>query len=505
MTSKQKDVEVTGQPSTPRAPEYNALRFVIKYIAPVLLACLTGLLFRYVNSSSSTPAIATIPVSLVLKQNFRLAKRSWEHGVLTHALLELQNPELTVFAGPGYGFDLHGPANLDAFPGGNLPKCASEDGGSSWGRYDKWTNVKGLRYAAEKVDLEGKWLYNDGGSPVDAASLGWATLLLERAGATDPVVPVEARRNLFGESADRMARWLVEESPKFIVGKNDDGDEYEQNETVPLRKIGHMSGRKWAISHQAGSKQLWADSVFMVPPFLAAYAVARQNETWLREAVEQIQAYHEVLARPVSDSGKWGSEGELWKHIISQPRSLGEEVCCHDEEYWLTGNAWALAGMVRVYGVLDRWGQSAEPSARREQQKEMQTTLKRAARAIMLALSSRASEHDGFLRNYMIPGDIEYLQWMFEDAAGTALIASSIYRSAQLALLGTDQGALLRWADNMYNAVALKINRKGLLEDVTTVSEVPAKHAVVGTSESQSFVLMMFAARRDCVRLNICT
>jgi len=76
-------------------------------IGPILLA---WYLSTYLGGTAGHEIeLVDIDISKVLKQNLALAKHSWEHGVLTHALLELQNPELSVFAGPGHGFDLRNP------------------------------------------------------------------------------------------------------------------------------------------------------------------------------------------------------------------------------------------------------------------------------------------------------------------------------------------------------------------------------------------------------------
>lgn len=433
--------------------------------------------------------------------------------MLTHALLELQNPELTVFAGPGYGVHLknHNPgAVLEAFPGGNLPMCGL------YGRYDEWTSVKGLRYAASKMETarplskgERWWLYRveKNGSAADAASLGWAGLLLERAGADDPRNPVAVGRNAYGEAVDEMVEFLFRDykdggNMRFI--DVDAGESAHEAE----RSVGQAEGASWAISHRVDSPQLWADFVFMVPPLLAAYAVARQDEKWLFEAVEQIRAYAKVLV--VEDDTEWNG---LWRHIITLPRDLGECVCCHDEGLWLTGNAWALAGIVRVLGVLERWrpDMSSRTSGlggkHEDRRTEYQAELLRMVHQMLEALRHRAKqEPSNLLNNYLdspppsqTPDDSRTHEG---DPAGTALIASSIYRLSQLGLL--KDFTMLDWADEMYNAVAQQIDDKGFLTPVASVTRIPSRELVEGTSEAQSFAILMYAARRDCEKLGIC-
>lgn len=479
-------------------------------IGPILLA---WYLSTYLGGTAGHEIeLVDIDISKVLKQNLALAKHSWEHGVLTHALLELQNPELSVFAGPGHGFDLRNPnpgATLEPFPEGKLPMCGRS------GRYDEWTSVKALRYAAGKVQTakpmkkgEEWWLYREeqDGSAADAASLGWATLLLERAGADDPSNPVAVGRNAYGEAVDEMVDFLFRDhdrggNMRFVVGLGSTVD--------ALRGIGQKDGVSWAISHRVHSPQMWADYAYMSPPFLAAYAVARQDEKWLVEAVEQIKAYAEVLA--VKDDHDLKG---VWRHIVSQPRHLGEDICCHDEGLWLTGNAWALAGMVRVLGVLEKWQPNTRARAAKStnlddsKRQYGRTELLGMSHEMLRAMHGRALQApwDDLLENYL---DHPPSREAFElygpnnsDPAGTALVASSIYRLAQLETL--EDLSMLDWADKMYNAVARHVDNTGFLTPVASVTGVPSRELVVSTSEAQSFAILMYTARRDCEKLGIC-
>lgn len=533
--------ETTSQPAAPkpvsRTRNASLSSFRIYLIATssivVCIAILLGLPpFRTSSKTTATFHIENVPVSKVLRQNLALARHSWEHGVLTHALLELQNPELTIFAGPGYGFNLRNPnkgpggkaVELAAFPGGLLPRCGGGTGSGSWGRYDDWTKVKGLRYAASKIKTTAtprsvigqsgrahektrQWL-TESESAADAASLGWTALLLERTGAEDPANPVSVGRNAYGEAADEMVRWLVQDNPKYYAVPKG-----EVKQAQFMREVGASNGTTWAISHRADSVQLWADSVFMVPPFLAVYAVARRDERWLWEAFEQIRAYGAVLVEQELElngqvyaeretSAKEGRIG-LWKHIITEPRVLASDECCHDESYWLTGNAWAFAGIVRVLGVLKRWRfDGARITANEAQNRNIRrveaiSLLEEMVNSALAQLKISYGESQKLLPNYLDEPESEVASWAFGDAAGTALIVSSIYRLGQLGSLG--DRSMISWADSLYNVVAQHIDEDGFLGQVTTVSEVPGKVAVNATAEGQSFALLMFAARRDCV------
>lgn len=96
-----------------------------------------------------------------------------------------------------------------------------------------------------------------------------------------------------------------------------------------------------AISHRDSQAQLWADFVYMAPPFIAYYGALLEDgpscQELLQTAYDQVRLYREVLYDP--DVG-------LWRHI-----ALGNGT---DPTYWGTGNAWAAAGALRVLATIQR-------------------------------------------------------------------------------------------------------------------------------------------------------
>lgn len=85
-----------------------------------------------------------------------------------------------------------------------------------------------------------------------------------------------------------------------------------------------------AISHREDQVQLWADFVYMAPPFIAYAGVLRTgNDKFrlLREAYNQCMWYREILH---DSSG-------LWQHIVLGTGNqdlthwgTGEPICCED-------------------------------------------------------------------------------------------------------------------------------------------------------------------------------
>lgn len=76
----------------------------------------------------------------------------------------------------------------------------------------------------------------------------------------------------------------------------------------------------------------------MVPPSLAFAGVVLNNQTLVSIAHEQCRLYRE---------GMRDQSSGLWAHIL-----LGEGVS--DPNRWLTGNAWAAYGMMRVMATIMR-------------------------------------------------------------------------------------------------------------------------------------------------------
>ncbi|KAI9462083.1 Six-hairpin glycosidase-like protein [Boletus coccyginus] len=154
-----------------------------------------------------------------------------------------------------------------------------------------------------------------------------------------------------------------------------------------------------AISHRMDQVQLWSDSVYMVPPFLAYYGVTTQNITLLQEAYTQISLYRKYLCDE--------SASNLWQHI-----QLGSDGT--DNGHWSTGNAWAAAGMIRVLGTI-RGSQYAGSLG--QQQQDLADWIQEI--------------HDGMYR-YQDPSGLfhNYADepFTFLDASSTALLASTVYR-----------------------------------------------------------------------------
>jgi rhamnogalacturonyl hydrolase YesR len=85
------------------------------------------------------------------------------------------------------------------------------------------------------------------------------------------------------------------------------------------------------LYHTISQQQIWVDSFYMAPPFLA---VAGHPE----EAVKQIEGFRSLL---------WLADKQMYAHMWDdETRAFAREDC------WGVGNGWAAAGLVRVIRAL---------------------------------------------------------------------------------------------------------------------------------------------------------
>ncbi|EJD50632.1 hypothetical protein AURDEDRAFT_100180 [Auricularia subglabra TFB-10046 SS5] len=202
------------------------------------------------------------------------------------------------------------------------------------------------------------------GSVADSASLG----------VTDIIAAVTTGEERYSTSAAEQLDFLLNDAPHKGV----------------------------LISHRNETFQAWADFISMAPPFIAYSGAAqggREGKALLVNAYQQCQGYREILRDPATD---------LWRHVL--------EGSWSDTGLWITGNAWAAFGMLRVQQTI------AKSDVSRQLRAE-QADLLAWTDEILTAAWARQGEAGG-IPNYMDKAD------QFEDSAGTALLAATSYRLA---------------------------------------------------------------------------
>ncbi|KAF9003064.1 Six-hairpin glycosidase-like protein [Cyathus striatus] len=241
------------------------------------------------------------------------------------------------------------------------------------------------------------------------------------------------------------------------------------------------------ISHRVSEVQLWSDFVYMVPPFLAYYAMLSRNRTLLEESYNQIKLYRTHLFDP---------NVNMWRHVLE-----GTEG--NDEGYWTTGNGWAAAGMLRVWATIHN---SEYANSMKNEQKDLINWVMEIHDGVYAHL-----DDTGLFNNY--PDQPSTAQGNFVDGSSTALLASTVYR---LALL---QPVYKHLPNAERSRIALSsINNTALHSDANSTSPFlgyahftptgfltpvvnPHSYGVEGneSAEGQAFVVQMHAGWREWI------
>jgi len=217
-----------------------------------------------------------------------------------------------------------------------------------------------------------------------------------------------------------------------------------------------------AISHRASQVQLWADFIYMAPPFIAYYGALTNNISLLFTAKQQVGLYRDVLRDAYVDN--------LWHHIL-----LGSGT---DPSLWATGIAWTASGGTRVLQTMaksrcalgligDMW------------------ELAGWITEILTGVWKHQDFKTGGVPNHVNnPTD-------FLDSSSTAMYAAATYRLAVI----TGNCAMVYNAEKAFDYIATKIAPDGRLQQTVD----PLNWDVIGTQspEGQAFVLLLQAAYRD--------
>ncbi|PSN63409.1 Six-hairpin glycosidase [Corynespora cassiicola Philippines] len=340
-------------------------------------------------------------INKVLAKAIEVATHSWEYGTVAEALLEWENPTLSIFNDP--------------FPGGAIPTLDVGD-------------VSALSYVKPFIRTDNTTLVDGDGSSADPASLGISALQI---GQTIPA---------YLSASTRQLTHLLSAVPRWPNG---------------------------AISHREAYPELWADFIYMVPPFLAYYAVAFDDVGLLKEAALQCEHYRDVLA----------TEDGAWLHIV------GDHV--NDRKLWSTGNAWAAAGMARVLATMRKGPKVGETV-------EEQGLLVGMIKEIVDGVIRLDEDESGLLRNYL-----NLTEWWGE-VSGTSLLAATAFRMAVLEP-GAFGSEYTDWAKRKMDVVDGKIDQEtGIVSPaVNPLNWNDMEPYTTGSPEGQAFVVLLHAAYRD--------
>lgn len=213
---------------------------------------------------------------------------------------------------------------------------------------------------------------------------------------------------------------------------------------APRRKDG-------TLYHIDDKPQVWIDSMYMAPPFLA---VAGQPE----EALRQVEGLRKLL---------WNKDHELFSHIWDDAKNDFRR-----KAFWGVGNGWAAAGMTRVLKAL--------PESMPAEKKRLQDYIR--------GVLDGCLEHqrpDGLFHDVLDnPGS-------FVEVNLAQVLSYTIYRGVKAGWLDSEYRAK---ADRMRQAARAKVDGLGLVQDVCGS---PTFEAPGTATEGQAFFLLMEAAHRD--------
>ena len=205
------------------------------------------------------------------------------------------------------------------------------------------------------------------------------------------------------------------------------------------------------LFHVTDAKEVWVDSLYMAPPFLAVTGK-------IDEAIRQIRGMKTRL---------WNVENKLYAHIWDEDRQTFKR-----EAHWGVGNGWAAAGITRVIRAL--------PEARGGEKQELVSHLKDIL--------------DGCLAHQRADGlfhDVLDQPETFVETNLAQMLAYSIFRGITGGWLPSSFKVS---ADRMRAAAHKKVDAFGFVQGVCAA---PAFDRAGTAPEGQAFFLLMEAAWKE--------
>lgn len=262
---------------------------------------------------------------------------------------------------------------------------------------------------------------------------GRLAILRDNDGVTDPAANGEAllaaaritKEPALQAAADAMLNYLMQAAPRAADG---------------------------TLFHVTDAKEIWVDSIYMAPPFLAAAGE-------VHDALQQLRGFKLRL---------WDSEHGLYRHIWSE-----EKNAFIRSAHWGVGNGWAAAGMIRVIRSL--------PDSMSNEKTDLEKHVKEIIDGCLVHQREDGLFHD-------VVDDPE----TFVETNLAQMLAYSIYRGISGGWLAPDYK---NRAEQMREAVHAKVDSSGYVQGVCGA---PSFDRPGTAPEGQAFFLLMEAARRDC-------
>jgi len=205
------------------------------------------------------------------------------------------------------------------------------------------------------------------------------------------------------------------------------------------------------IHHITYAPQLWIDSMYMCPPFLAE---AGEYD----EALRQVEGLRKYL---------WDDRKKLFSHIWDEKKKTFER-----KAFWGVGNGWALAGMTRVAHAL--------PESRMKDKEQLHGYIRECIDGCLTYL-----REDGLFHNIVDEPE------SFVETNLSQMAAYTIFRGLERGWL---PASYLEAAVKMRKAAQGKMDSFGMVRGVCGSPEFDHPGAA---TEGQAFYILMEAARND--------
>jgi rhamnogalacturonyl hydrolase YesR len=216
---------------------------------------------------------------------------------------------------------------------------------------------------------------------------------------------------------------------------------------APRTKSGLICHNEVSFHEGFSPEQIWVDSCYMLPPFLAVM------EKW-EEAQNQLDGYLKAMTDP--DTG-------LLFHIYDT--GTGQFV---RKKLWATGNGWALLGMCRMIGLSCC--------------EEVRSKYIKKATSLLSSVLEYQQE-DGMFHDILNESNT------FKDGTSSMMTAAFIYRGIAESWLNSDY---IKNADIVYENVQSRIDEFGIIRGVCGCPHFNSE----GTSaEAQAAYIMMYNNR----------
>ncbi|KAJ7484786.1 hypothetical protein B0H11DRAFT_1621349, partial [Mycena galericulata] len=323
------------------------------------------------------------------------------------------------------------------------------------------STVPSLVYAATKIVIGANGLADGNGAVGDPASVGVAAIMLGKTNST------------YATAAQSEIDYLLGGTPRWVNG---------------------------AISQRADVAELWADFIYMAPPFIAYFAADSNNASLLEIAYLQCGLYREVLlfnsnsATP-SPPGTSTSNG-LWQHIVG-PQSA-------DPGLWSTGNGWAAMGMTRVLATVIKAPVAASAPWKAAAITDLTSWIKE-----IVDGARNAPRDGGLLRNYL---NDTVSAHGFGETSGSSMLAAVAYRMVVMAPAVFPAATYVPFADSIRAELGIR-DAEGNPHVTVNGTATPAVNPLgwqdttpwtAGSPEGNNFVVLMYAAWRDCIYAGLC-